>query len=580
MTRIQRNVASGPFAEALAVARGPRLCLLGTPALFARKRFSALKLRPKAVALVAYLALAGVEVSRRELARLLFPEAEEPLGVLRWHLAHVRTAAPPFVARCLRATRDGVALVIPTDVEFFRAGMRLVSRHPEAPGAARALGFYRGDLVAGLSVSGSAEFDNWLYVAQEHARRDFRRGTLAFAHWAIDHRAARQALEPLARLVTVDPYCEDGHVMLIEAYDALKDVERAAKAYERYQRIVRRELAAEPQPSLVLRFEGRPPMRAALPREEFIPLHEVTLHTVDWEGGEPTVLGIHGSAGMAHTFGALAERLAPTVRFVGVDLRGHGFSDKPPAGYDLERHVEDVRQLITELGLRHPILLGHSAGGTIAAFVASTTDVAGLVLLEAMIGDRAFTENAAAQAAPLATTLGSRVAGFDAYLAEWRTRREPFSDDAERLLDRWVRFALAPLPCGEYRVRALRAAVEAEWDSIIAADSLAALGRVRCPVLIVQALKPWLGGRPYFSRRIVEAQLRAAPNAEVFVAEHSDHAALVRDPAPSMVSAILAFVSRSAAVAGVASAPVRVLPTVRRARGRGCGRIRQQRPAG
>jgi pimeloyl-ACP methyl ester carboxylesterase len=256
---------------------------------------------------------------------------------------------------------------------------------------------------------------------------------------------------------------------------------------------------------------------------------------------------------MAHTLGALAERLAPTVRFVGVDLRGHGFSDKPPTGYDLERHVEDVLQVIAALGLRQPILLGHSAGGTVAAFVASATDVAGLVLLEAMIGDRAFTENAAAQAAPLATTLGSPVAGFDAYLAQWRTRREPFSDDAERLLDRWVRFALAPLPGGAYRVRALRAAVETEWASIIAADSLGALGRVRCPVMIVQALKPWLGGRPYFSRRIVEAQLRAAPHAELLVAEHSDHATLVRDPAPSMVAAILAFASRCAAAPGAAS---------------------------
>ena len=545
--RIKRNVESAPFAAALAVPRGAHLCLLGTPALFARKRFAEVKLRPKAVALVAYLALGGVEVSRRELARLLFPEAEEPLGVLRWHLAHIRTAAPPFIARRLRSTRYGVGLVIPTDVALFRAGMRLVSRRPGTAGAARTLAIYRGDLVAGLSVSAAADFDNWLYVAQEEVRRDFRRGALAFARWAIDHRAAGEALESLARLVTVDPYCEDGHVMLIEAYDALKEAQRAAKAYERYQRIVRRELAAEPQPSLVLRFEGRSPTRAPLPREEFIPLKDVTLHIVDWVGGGPTVLGIHGSAGMAHTSGALAERLAARVRFVGVDLRGHGFSDKPPVGYGLERHVEDVLQLIAALGLRQPILLGQSAGGTVAAFVASATDVTGLILLEAMIGDRAFTENAAAQAAPLATALGSPVAGFDAYLAEWRARREPFSDDAERLLERWARFALAPLPSGAYRVRALRAAVEAEWDSIIAADSLAALGRVRCPVMIVQALKPWLGGRPYFSRRILEAQVRAAPKAELLVAEHSDHGTIVRDPEPRMVAAVLAFVSRCAA---------------------------------
>jgi len=86
--------------------------------------------------------------------------------------------------------------------------------------------------------------------------------------------------------------------------------------------------------------------------------------------------------------------------------------------------------------------------------------------------------------------------------------------------------------------------VEVEWGSIIAADSLGALTSVQCPVMIVQALKPWLGGRPYFSRRIVEAQLRAKPKAELFVAEHSDHATIVRDPAPSMVAAILDFVNR------------------------------------
>ena len=117
-----------------------------------------------------------------------------------------------------------------------------------------------------------------------------------------------------------------------------------------------------------------------------------------------------------------------------------------------------------------------------------------------MIGDRAFAENAAAQAAPIAEPLDQPVAGFDAYLAEWRARRARYSDEAERLADRWVRFALAPLPGGAIEAR-LRAAVEAEWASIIGADSLGALARVTCPVLIVQALKPWLGGRPYFTSR-------------------------------------------------------------------------------
>src|SRR5262249_53625859 len=188
--------------------------------------------------------------------------------------------------------------------------------------------------------------------------------------------------------------------------------------------------------------------------------------------------------------------------------------------------------------------LGHSAGGAIAAFVAAQADVGGLILLEAMIGDRAFAENAAAQARPLAASLGHPVAGFDTYLAAWRARWGPIADDAERLAERWARFALAPMPNGTYRERAIRTAVEAEWASIIEADSLGTLARVTCPVLVIQALKPWIGGRPYFTRAIVEAQMRAAPGAELFVAERSDHATLIRNPEPAMLAAMTRFVSR------------------------------------
>ncbi|MFI5376180.1 MAG: alpha/beta fold hydrolase [Candidatus Rokuibacteriota bacterium] len=518
------------------------LGLLGPPVLVGRDRVEPLRLRPKAIALVAYLALADREVERQEVARLLFPEAEGPLAALRWHLAHVRSAGPPLVARGLRATRSTLSLRVPTDVAWFRRGADVVVRRPGVAGAAGVLALYRGDLVAGLSVSTTAEFDNWLYVEQEGLRRRFRQAAVAFARWALASRRAHGAVASLARLVTVDPYYEEGHVLLIETYEALGEAGHAASAYDRYQRIVRRELAAEPQPAVARRFETTVARRPTLPREDLIPLREVTLHVVDWSGAGPTILALHGSAGMAHSFGALAERLTPGHRFVGADLRGHGFSDKPPSGYDLERHVDDISELVAALHLRRPVLLGHSAGGAIATFLATRIDVAGLILLEAMIGDRAFAENAAAQAAPLAGSLGQPVAAFDTYLATWRARWGPLTDEAERLAERWARFALAPLPDGRYRERAIRTAVEAEWASIIAADGLAALARVTCPILIVQALRPWIGGRPYFTEAIVEAQRRAARAAEVFVAREADHATLVRDPDPGLIATITRFV--------------------------------------
>jgi len=520
----------------------PLLLLLGSPAVQVGGRPTPLVLRPKAIALVAYLALAKGAVARSELARLLFPDAEAPLATLRWHLAHVRSRAPAFIARALRTTRERVALTVRTDVVLFRAGAEALCRRSSVRGAARALALYRGDLVAGLTVSAAADFDNWLYVEQESLRRLFRQAVLRFAggERPVSHSPA--AVATLARLVTVDPYCEEAHVSLIRAYDRGGNEEAARASYERYQAIVRHELTAEPLPALVKRFEGRRPGGRNLPREQLVPLSDVTLHIVEWGGGEPTILAVPGSAGIAHMFGVFAERLEGSHRIVAVDLRGHGFSDKPPAGYDLDRHVQDLCELIQRLRLRRPVIMGHSAGGGVATFAAAGADVGGLVLLEGMVGDRAFRENAAAQAAPIATQLDKRYVSFDAYLAEWRARSAPFTDEAERLADRWVRFALAPLPDGSYRERALRAAVEAEWRSIVDADGLAALARVACPVLIVQALKPWLGGRPYFTRAIVETQLQAARSAALFVARESDHGTLLRDPEKAMVDAIRTFV--------------------------------------
>jgi len=69
MVSTKGNIGSPPFTEALAGTRGSLLCLLGRPAVLARKQFAPLRLRPKAVALVAYLSLAGTEISRREVAR-------------------------------------------------------------------------------------------------------------------------------------------------------------------------------------------------------------------------------------------------------------------------------------------------------------------------------------------------------------------------------------------------------------------------------------------------------------------------------------------------------------------------------
>ena len=71
------------------------LCLFGRARYTRDGADEPIVLQPKGLALLAYLALAGRPVPRRELADLLFPDASDPRATLRWHLSHLRAGTPP-----------------------------------------------------------------------------------------------------------------------------------------------------------------------------------------------------------------------------------------------------------------------------------------------------------------------------------------------------------------------------------------------------------------------------------------------------------------------------------------------------
>src|SRR2546428_5931312 len=292
-----------------------RIGLLGTPALITQGGAVPLRLQPKALALLGYVASADGPVARRDLARLLFPDADDARGALRWQLARLRSALPGGAGRHLRIEREEVALGLATDVGAFRAAAGRVLASFDAQAARAAIALYRGDFLSGLAATTSTEFDTWLYLQEESLRTLFRRVTLAFARWAIDGGHPDEALEPLARLVALDPYAEEGHAMRVEALLALGAEERARAAYGAYAQLMRDDLHAEPRAELAARFE-KPHARTerSLPREGFATLREVTLHCVDWPGGDPPLLCLHGAAWTCYGCGGRAPNLAADFR--------------------------------------------------------------------------------------------------------------------------------------------------------------------------------------------------------------------------------------------------------------------------
>jgi pimeloyl-ACP methyl ester carboxylesterase/DNA-binding SARP family transcriptional activator len=513
------------------------LCLLGPPALAEAEGLRPLELRPKALALLARLALTDEPQERNTLAELLFHDAANPRDSLRWYLSYLRARLPEAMV----VDRRVASVRIQTDVAAFRSGAERILSDPSAPGGAETLAVYRGDLCAGLQVEASADFHNWLYVQEDELRRTFRRAVVAFARHALADGPAMAAIPSLRLLTEIDPYLEDGHALLMQLNEAAGEWDAARHAYDRYQRIVRTELHAEPRRELALRYEPERPAGRSLPHDELVSLREVTMHVVDWPGGEPAILAVHGSAGHAYGLTALGEQLAPDVRFVAVDLRGHGFTDKPPSGYQVRDHVEDLLQLLATLDLHRPILLGHSIGGAIATLVAegSRGRIGGLILFDAVVGDRLFVESASFVVDAFGTSLEQRFASFDDYHRRWAA--EPGDSEWKRWLERSDRMELAPLPGGTFRRRGLRQALAAEWASVARADALVALSRVSVPVLVVYADAVWKE-TPYLDEATVDAQLAAARDSRLYVARGQHHADIIRRPSDGLVRALKDFV--------------------------------------
>ncbi|WP_405754608.1 alpha/beta hydrolase [Streptomyces sp. NBC_01411] len=93
------------------------------------------------------------------------------------------------------------------------------------------------------------------------------------------------------------------------------------------------------------------------------------LHALDYGGDGVPVLILPGITSPAVTMDFVARALTGPVRPVVLDVRGRGLSDDGDS-YALDDYAADAEAVIEQLGLDHPLLLGHSMGARIATVVA------------------------------------------------------------------------------------------------------------------------------------------------------------------------------------------------------------------
>lgn len=139
----------------------------------------------KVLALLSYLVLEGGEQSRSRLCDLLWNGPNDPRGELRWCLSKLRALVDDGERRRVLARGSALVGLDMSDafVDVIEVERALAAGIPAV--ASQRLGevldWFRGDVLEGLEVEGSAELTTWLAARRQRfrARRARRSGTLS-----------------------------------------------------------------------------------------------------------------------------------------------------------------------------------------------------------------------------------------------------------------------------------------------------------------------------------------------------------------------------------------------------------------
>jgi DNA-binding SARP family transcriptional activator len=228
--------------------------LLGPPAIERDGRPVRSPRGRKSWALLGYLLLAEQPPSRKRLAALLFGHAADPLGALRWTLAELRRALG-VGERAL----GGDPLVATFGDEVTVDVHRLVNEADEGD-PVPLLGL-EGELLEGVRLDSSPEFDSWLSVERHRvsATVEARLRQAAMGLLAVDRAAEAIAYARLA--VARNPMDEGNHELLVRSLAMAGDHGAARRQVAVCADILRRELDIEISDALRESANTRTPRR-------------------------------------------------------------------------------------------------------------------------------------------------------------------------------------------------------------------------------------------------------------------------------------------------------------------------------
>jgi DNA-binding SARP family transcriptional activator len=230
-----------------------QLRFLGSPELYLNRQPVKCPTR-KTVALLVYLVANGQMHTRDSLTALFWPESPTNKGraALRNTLAYLRQALDDQTSHYLLIERDALGFNLETGIELdlncITAAVH--TSHSPTPDPAlwqTAIELYRGDFLAGFSLSDAPEFDQWVSVQQAYWHQQIDQVCHRLFHWQQAH-SDPNALATLNRWLAINPLNEQIYRQLMQLHLASGNREAAQRAYDACRAMLAGEFGAEPSP--------------------------------------------------------------------------------------------------------------------------------------------------------------------------------------------------------------------------------------------------------------------------------------------------------------------------------------------
>jgi pimeloyl-ACP methyl ester carboxylesterase len=236
-------------------------------------------------------------------------------------------------------------------------------------------------------------------------------------------------------------------------------------------------------------------------------------YTAKGDESAPVTVLLPGPTDSWRSYQPVLDQLPSSIRAIAVSPRGHGDSDKPATGYQVEDFAADVVPLLDALGVERAVVAGHSGSCLVARRVAidHPERVAGLVL----------------EASPLTLRGDAGLKGFVESVVSGLT--DPIDPAfARSFVAETSSDKLAPDLVDQLTGELLKvpARVWKEmFGGLLTYDDVAELGCLTVPTLLV-----WGDGDGLVGREAQEMLVERIPSADLLVYHRSGHTPRWEDP--------------------------------------------------